>query len=105
MKGKINRDLFYVSILTLLTVLTWIAFDVYQALTQYTLPKVLQEQMRPLTPKINQAKIKKLEERMSIPEEELEKMVVVPVKQATQEGEPVEIESTQSATLSGGEKQ
>ena len=91
---KTNRDILVLSILTLITVLTWIAFDVYQALTKYTLPQVLEEQMRPLDPKIDRAKIEKLKERLSIAEEEREKIALPEIPEST--------ESTESATPSGG---
>ena len=98
-KSKINRDIFVLSILTLITVLTWIAFDVYQALTRTTIPEVIQEQMKPLEPKIDKTKIERLQERLSISEEELEKIIIHKIEETT----PVlEIsESTESATPSG----
>lgn len=100
MRKKINRDILVLSILTLITVLTWIAFDVYKALTKTTIPKVLEEQMRPLEPRIDRAKIEKLKERLSIPEEELEKIAILKVEEATPTAEMPE--STESATPSGG---
>lgn len=90
-KRKINRDILVLSVLTLITVLIWIAYDVYQALTKYTLPKVLEEQMKPLEPEIERTKIEKLKKRLSIPEEELEK---IPLPEITPE-------ATESATPSG----
>ncbi len=98
---KANRDLVVLSVLTLITVLTWIAFDVYMALTKTTLPEVLEEQMKSLEPKINKTKIEKLKERMSISEEELERVIISGL---THEATPAaEIaESTTSATPSGG---
>lgn len=92
-KKKINRDILILSILTFLTVLTWIGYDVYQALTKYTLPQVLEEQMKPLEATIDRAKIEKLKERLSIPEREMEKIpipVVIPeiVPEATESATP-----------------
>ena len=97
---KKNRDILVLSILTLITVLTWIAFDVYKALTKTTIPKVLEEQMRPLEPRIDRAKIEKLKERLSISEEELEKIAISKIEEATPAAEMPE--STESATPSGG---
>ena len=99
MKKKTNRDALILSILTFITVLTWIAFDVYKALTKHTLPKILEEQMRPLEPRIDRLKIEKLKERLTISEEELEK-ISVPVLEEVSSA--VEIsEATESATPSG----
>lgn len=91
-RKKINRDALILSILTLITVLTWIAYDVYQALTKYTLPEVLEEQMRPLEPRIDRATLEKIKKREGIPEEELEKIATPAVEIS---------ESTESATPSG----
>lgn len=98
-KKKINRDILILSILTFIAVLTWIAFEVYQALTKYTIPEVLEEQMRTLNPRIDKAKIEKLKERLSIPESELEKVTTSKVEEATPAAEISE--STESATPSG----
>lgn len=100
MKKKIDRDILFLSILTLITVLTWIAFDVYKALTKYTIPHVLEEQMQSFNPKIDRAKIEKLKERLTIPEEELEKITFFPVEVATPTVEMPE--TTESASPSGG---
>lgn len=98
-KRKVNRDILVLSTLTLITVLTWIAFDVYQALTKTTIPEVIQEQMRPLEPKIDKTKIERLKGRLSISEEEIEKTIMSKVEKSTTTLETPE--STQSATPSG----
>ena len=92
MKRIFNRDFLVLSILTLIAVLTWIVYGVYQALTKYTLPEILEQQMRPLNPKIEKLKIKELQKRLRISEEEL-KEISLPTET---------IETTQSATPSGG---
>lgn len=100
MKKKIDRDILILSILTLTTVLTWIAFDVYKALTKYTIPQVLEEQMQSFNPKIDRAKIEKLKERLTIPEEELEKIPLFQLEVATP---PAEVpKTTESASPTGG---
>jgi len=95
MKNKENRDVLILSILSFITVLTWIAFDVYKALTKYTLPNILEEQMRSLEPQIDRVKIEKLKERLTISEEELDK-ISVPLME-----EMAISEATESATPSG----
>lgn len=98
-KRKVNRDTLVLSILTLITVLTWIAFDVYQALTKTTIPEVIQEQMRSLEPKIDKTKIERLKRRLSVTEEEIEKTILPKIEKATPT--LTVSESTQSATPSG----
>lgn len=98
-KRKVNRDIAILSVLTLITVLTWIVFDVYKALHETTLPKILQEQMKPLEPRIDKKKIEKLKERLVISEKELEKIVIPEVEEIASFVETPE--STESATPSG----
>ena len=86
---KNKQDLLTFSILTLITVLTWIGFDVYQALTRYTIPEILDKQIQPLNPKLNQETINQLKERLQISEEELTQL---PTPQ-------IEPESTESAEI------
>lgn len=49
---KLGRDALILSILTLITVITWIGYEVYYAATKTTIPKVTQEQLTPLNPKL-----------------------------------------------------
>ena len=94
-KRQISRDVLILSISTFVTVLAWIAFDVYRALTKSTIPEVLQEQMRILDPRIDKTEIELLKKRLTISEEELGKIVIP-------RPTPESIESTESATPSGG---
>jgi len=48
-----SKDLVYLLLLTLLTVIAWAGFDFYHASTQPVLPKILQEQIRPLDPNLD----------------------------------------------------
>lgn len=52
-KKKFSRDLFIVSILTLITVITWIALDIYRVFNKNEIPKVLREQIEPLDPNLD----------------------------------------------------
>jgi len=88
MKKK-KQDFLVFSILTLITVLTWIGFDVYQALTSYTIPEILDKQIQPLNSKLDQETINQLKERLQINEEELTQ---IPTPQ-------IEPESTISAEI------
>ena len=57
--------------MTLLTVLTWIGFEIYRTATKTTIPRVTQEQMKPLDPKIKKEVIEKLRKNLWFSEEEL----------------------------------
>ena len=91
---KNKQDLLTFSILTLITVLTWIGFDVYQALTRYTIPEVLDKQIQSLNPKLDQETINQLKKRLQISEEELTQL---PTPQ-------IEPESTESAETTSAEE-
>jgi hypothetical protein len=68
----INRDILVLAILTTLTVITWVAFDIYRALNKLTLPEILQEQLVPFDPTIDVKQIEKLKQRITIPENQLQ---------------------------------
>lgn len=70
-KFKLGKDALIFSILTLITVLTWVAFEVYRASVKITIPKVTQEQMISLNPTVNTNTIENLKTRLSLSEEEL----------------------------------
>lgn len=99
MKEKRNKDVLVLAVLTLIAVLTWITYDVYQILTRTTIPEVLEEQMKSLQPRIDRARIEEIKKRLIISEEELENISVPLIEE-----EEVVIEtpeSTESATPSG----
>lgn len=63
-KTKVSRDLLIISILTFITILTWIVMDVYRSLTQKQIPEVLEKQLLPLNPKIETKVFDQLENRL-----------------------------------------
>lgn len=48
-----NRQILFLSIFTFLTVLAWIIFDVYHAVTSSTISPIQQELIIPLNPKFD----------------------------------------------------
>jgi len=68
---KLGKDALIFSVLTLITVLTWIGFEVYRTATKTTIPEVTQRQMAPLEPKIKKETINQLRENLWFAEEEL----------------------------------
>lgn len=71
MKKQLSRDLLTLSVLTLITVFTWIGFEVYRALTKTEIPTVLQRQIEPLNPTIKRDIFQDLKSRRSFSTEEL----------------------------------
>jgi hypothetical protein len=67
---KLGKNALILSIMTLITVLTWIIFEVYRTATKTTIPKVTQEQMAPLNSQIKKEIIEKLKENIWLSPEE-----------------------------------
>jgi hypothetical protein len=55
-----NKDMLVVSVLTVITVMAWIIFDVYHASVTSTLTEVQQSLVTPLNPKLNSAVISQI---------------------------------------------
>jgi len=55
-----NKEILFLSIFTFLTVVAWIAFDVYHSATASTITPIQQELIRPLTPSFDTEVILKL---------------------------------------------
>lgn len=51
-KIKLGKNALLLAVTTLVTVLVWMTFEVYQARNKNTIPQVTQEQMRSLNPKL-----------------------------------------------------
>lgn len=84
-KIKLGREALVLSILTLITVLTWIGFEVYWTLHRSTIPEITKKQMEPLDPNLKINIIENLKNNLTIPMEELN-IVTVSTTTATQGG-------------------
>lgn len=62
-KKGIDRDLIIVLTSTLITLATWVGFEVYRAYTKVTVPEVLQKHLLPLNPTLNTQVLDQLEQR------------------------------------------
>lgn len=85
-KLQFGKDALILSIMTLITVLIWIGFDVYRALTKTEIPQILQKQIAPLNPQIDRETIEKIKTKETISEEELERIptpAIIPSPEAT----------------------
>lgn len=65
-QSKFPKDLFFISILTLLTVITWIIIDAYRAVSKNDIPKVLQQQIEPLNPQLDIKILENLSGRIQV---------------------------------------
>lgn len=61
-----NKELLFLSVLTFITVLAWIVFDVYHAATTETLTPVEKKLIEPLTPTFDHGIILKIMEKKEI---------------------------------------
>lgn len=100
-KLQLGKDALRLAILTLITVLTWIGFDVYRILTKVEVPRILQRQIAPLDPKISVATLEGLEQRASFTQEELSEVVIPASEELLEELEELIEETEEAATESG----
>jgi len=98
-KGKgVHRDIVIIAGLSVVTVAIWIGITVYLSLSISIVPKILQEQLRPIKPNFDTQVLNNLNLRKTISERELENLpprALSLVKETTQK----EPESTASAQL------
>jgi len=95
-KKHFSYDLLFISILTLITVVIWVGLTIYQSLTTSTIPKVLEDQLRPIKSDFDTQVIDTLNLRKRITQQELDQLpprMLEFEKEAVEEAE----ESTSSA--------
>jgi len=101
---KFGKNILILSITTLITVVVWVGYEVYSAYTQTTVPKIIRELIKPLSPNIDEATIEDIQEKYQIPEEELNIITQPVLELETEEGaeteEEEEIEIEEEATPS-----
>lgn len=96
---KLGKNILILSILTLLTVFSWIGFEIYRAYTKTTVPKIIQELIKPLNPAINRTAIEEIEKQFQPSEEELN-ILPTPISSPTPETEE-QTTTGQTATQGG----
>lgn len=62
-----NKDIFFLSLLTFLTVVAWIGFDIYHAAVTSTISPILEKQIQPLTPKFDTEIVEVLKKNLVSP--------------------------------------
>lgn len=70
-KKIFSSNTLVIGVFTLLAVGSWVAFDVYRGLTKSTIPKVLQEQIKPLKTEFDEELINNLKGRRQFSDEYL----------------------------------
>lgn len=77
-QSKISKDLLMLSILTLIAVSTWIILDTYRIIKGNALPTIVQNQLEPINPKIDQQILENLSQKTKINRETLPALGVNP---------------------------
>ncbi|PIS13888.1 hypothetical protein COT65_01850 [Candidatus Shapirobacteria bacterium CG09_land_8_20_14_0_10_47_13] len=62
---KLGKEVLILTVMTLLTIITWLAFDVYRVSQKTTIAETTREQMRVLNPGINKDVITALKNNLS----------------------------------------
>lgn len=79
-KFQLGKKALFLTILSFITVSTWVGFEVYQASNKTTITKVTKKQMAPINPNIKTKIIERIDENLSFPQEEMD---IIPVSEAT----------------------
>jgi len=74
---KLGSEALAFAILTLITVLCWVFFATYRAMSQDTIPQITKTQMAPLEPTLKKELLVELQSRLYLPESDLN-VVVTP---------------------------
>lgn len=96
---KLGKNALFLSLISLLTVISWVGFEVYKTSNKTTITKVTKKQMAPINPNIKTTVFEKIEKNLSLSEEELN---TITTPEATQEAElkqETERETTESAQI------
>ena len=72
-KFQLGKDILFLIIFTLFTVLTWVSFEVWVSATKSTIPETTKEQMTALNPRISKEILESLKTKITLSEEELNK--------------------------------
>lgn len=68
------KNLFNLSVLTLIVVVLWMVFDIYRTWQKTTVTQVLQNILEPIEPSFDRKTLDALKQKKSISEEELSKV-------------------------------
>jgi len=69
-QNQLRQKFFNLSLLTLITVILWVAAVTYQALTKTQVTPQQQQAVSPLTPSLDTDTIEKIKQRQQIPPED-----------------------------------
>ena len=75
---KLGKDTLVLTIITLITVLTWVGFEIWLTATKTTITKVTREQMAPINPQINTQVIELLKNASTLSTEEIDQLMSSP---------------------------
>ncbi len=62
-KNKIDRDIVVMLVMTLITLVAWVGFEVYRAYTKIAIAPVLAEQLREVNPVLDLGVLEIIEKR------------------------------------------
>ena len=74
-KFKLGKDALILSIMTFLTVLTWVFFEVYRTAKKTVITQVTERQMLSINPEIKMETINLLKQKISYTNQELDEII------------------------------
>lgn len=84
---RLRKDLFRLSVVTLITVVFWIGVATYQTITKDRVAPEVKKQILPLTPSLDLDTMNNIERRLVVPRDDWSSLEI-----ATSSGEPVLVE-------------
>ncbi len=87
-KQKTNKELFNIAVLTVITVFTWIGFDVYRTLNKKSKVQVAKKQLETINSNFDKKTLESLKIRKVVSQQEMEstpEMITLEIKQEEQE--------------------
>ncbi len=84
-----RRDTLLLSILTLITAIGWIVFDVYHASIDTTIPQDVEEKLSPVVPNFDKNIIQKIKKRQAVSPLESSATISAEIKTGSPSGKPI----------------
>lgn len=79
---RVSKDTLYVVILTTLTILAWIGFEVVRSLGRSEINQVVKKQLEPLPAGIDQQVLTELKQRIKVEESQIQSLSVAEVTES-----------------------
>ena len=100
---RVSRDTLYIALITTVTILAWIGFEVVRSLSRSQITPVTRQQLEPLPAGLNQEGLQSLKQRLVVDESEAGSLSLLKAAPAvTESGKNVSIKITPAPVATTG---